>query len=113
MARTQLTAQKLQTPGGQAITFATADTANGEQVRNTGIQVVIVKTAAGGGVTVTFPSQPDQNNREGDLTKVLGASVEEAFGPFVNPLIWGDGSTQLYIDYASATGSVQVAVISI
>lgn len=113
MARTTLTAQKLQTLAGQDITFQAIDSVNGNQVRNTGIQVVLVKTPAGGAVTVSFPTQPDPFNRNSPVPSgAQGADRVTAYGPFTVPAIWGDAATLLFIDYSGITGSAQVAVIT-
>jgi len=114
MARTTITAQKLQTLAGQTVTFQAADAVNGMQVTNTGIQVLLVKTAAGEAVTVSFPTQPDPFNRTAPVPlSAQAASLERAYGPFTTPSIWGDAATLLFMDFSGITGTPQVAVITI
>jgi hypothetical protein len=114
MARTTITAQKLQTLAGQAISFQALDSANGMQVKNTGIQVVLVKTEAGAAATLSFPTQADAFNRTAPVPQGnVGASEVRAFGPFTTPSIWGDAATLLFIDASGVSGSAQVAVITI
>jgi hypothetical protein len=113
MARTVLTSQRLQAIGGQEVTFQAFDSANGHQVKNVGIQVVLVKLATGETLTVTIPSVADPYNRVGDQSKVLAGPTVEAFGPYVVPTIWGDGAAQLFIDGTGASGSPVIAVIEV
>ncbi len=113
MARTTLTAQKLQTLAGQAVTFQAIDAVNMMQVKNTGVQVVLVKTAVGDAVTVSFPSQADPFNRQGTILTAQAVSREDAYGPFTTPNIWGDAATQLYVDFSGVTGTPQIAVVTI
>lgn len=114
MARATITAQKLQTLVGQEVTFQAANAVDGMQVRNTGIQVVLVKTAAGEAAVVSFPTQPDAFNRTSPIPiGSVAASKVQAFGPFTTPQIWGDASTLLFIDFSGITGTPQVAVITI
>ncbi len=114
MARTTITAQKLQSLAGQAISYQNVDAPNGMQVRNTGIQVVLVKTSAGQAVTVSFPTQSDPFNRNAPVPiNAQGASVDVAYGPFTTPSIWGDAATLLFIDFSGVSGTPQVAVITI
>lgn len=113
MARTVLTSQRLQTIGGQDLTFATFDKTNGHEVKNVGIQVVLVKLEAAASITIQIPSVADPFSRVGDISKALVGPIEEAFGPFVTPTIWGDGASKLFIDSVSGTGTIQVAVIEV
>jgi len=112
-ARTTIAVQRLQAQGGQDITFSAIDFVNGMQCQSLGIEVVLVKLAAGEQATITIPSVADPFNREGDLSKTLNGPVIEAFGPFPVPTIWGDGAAKLFIDGTNGTGSAVIAVIEV
>lgn len=115
MARTVLTSQRLQSIGGQGVTFAAFDQVNGMQVKNVGIQVVLVKcTTSPDAVNVKVLSTIDPFNRLGDqLKSVSFTDGVVAFGPYVVPTIWGDGASQLFIDGTGSTGSPLIAVIEV
>ena len=114
MARTVIISQPLQTQPGQQINFQPVDGVNGMQVKNTGIQVVLVQTLAGGAVTVSFPTQPDTFGRTAPIPiGSQGVPQVVAYGPFTQPQIWGDGIVNLFIDFSGISGSPQIAVITI
>ncbi len=115
MARATITVQKLLAKGGQEVTFQSVDTVNLMQVRNTGVEVVLVRTSgAGSAVSVKFPSVKDPFDRFGDVGPVaIGAEKQYAFGPFTPPTIWGDGASFLFIDPSGVSGTATIAVVSI
>jgi hypothetical protein len=113
--RTVLTSQRIQTIGGQVISFQAFDAVNGMEVKNVGIQVVLVKCASSpDAVNVNIPSAVDPFNRLGDVGKscTVGDGIN-AFGPFVVPTNWGDGASKLFIDGTGSTGSPMIAVIEV
>jgi hypothetical protein len=112
--RTVITPQNLSLFAGQAITTQGADQVNGMQVKNTGIQVVLIKTGAADSINVTFASQPDAFNRKNDIGPIaVAANSLVAFGPFIPPVNFGDGAAQLFLDFTGSSGNPQVAVITI
>lgn len=115
MGRTVLTSQRLQSVDGQTLTFTGFDSVNGMQVKNVGIQVVLVKcTSSPDAINVKIPSVADPFNRLGDVLKsVSNTDGIVAFGPFTVPTIWGDGASQLFIDGTGSTGSPLIAVIEV
>lgn len=113
MPRTAITSQKLDTKAGEVITFVAVDQTNGMQVTNTGKQVVLLNAPAAASVSLTVPSVACGHGRTGDASGSITASQVKAFGPFEDPLIWGDGTGLLYLNFASLTGSVTIAVVEI
>lgn len=111
--RTVITPQNLSSLLGQALTTQGCDVANGMQMKNTGSQVIVVKTGAGEAITVTFASQADAFGRTGDITKVVPASTVMFFGPFIPPVNWGDGAAQLFVDFSGSSGNPQIAAITV
>ncbi len=111
--RTVITPQNLKTMDGQVLTTQSCDVTNGMQVKNTGSQVVVVKTGAGEAITVTFASQADAFGRTGDIVKAVPASTVEFFGPFAPPVNWGDAAAQLFVDFSGSSGNPQIAAITI
>lgn len=112
-ARTTIAVQRLQAQDGQDITFTAFDFVNGMQCQSLGIQVVLVKLAAGEQATVTIPSVADPFNRLGNLSKTLNGPVVEAFGPYPVPTIFGDGAAKLFVDGTNGTGAAVIAVIEV
>lgn len=111
--RTVITPQNLSAMAGQAITFQSIDTVNGMQVKNTGSQVILIRTAAGETITVNFPSQVDAFNRLGDLGGSQSGLALKSYGPFLPEVNWGDAAAQLYIDASGSSGNPQVAVVTV
>jgi len=113
--RTVLTSQRLQSIGGQTISFVAFDQVNGMKVKNVGIQVVLVKcSTAPDAVSVNIPSAVDPFNRLGDVGELVNVGVGlAAFGPFVVPTNWGDGASELFIDGTGSTGSPLIAIIEV
>lgn len=111
MPRTAITVQKLDTNAGEVITFANIDVTNGMQYTNTGKEIILLLTDAAESVTITIPSVACGHGRTGDVSGSIAASQLKAFGPFVDPKIWGDGSALTYLDFATQVGTVQVAVV--
>lgn len=112
-ARTTIAVQRLQAQNGQEITFQAVDFVNGMQCQSLGIEVFLVKLAAGEQCTITVPSVADPFDRTGDLTRTLNGPTVEAFGPYPVPTIWGDGAAKLFLDGTNGTGSAVVAVIEV
>jgi hypothetical protein len=109
--RTPVTVQDLNQKGGQTITFAAIDAVNGMQIPNDGNTVILMKTAAGEGYTLTIASFTDPYDRLGDKTDIVGASVgPRAYGPFNPNTVWGDGHGLLYFDF---TGTGSIAAVKI
>jgi hypothetical protein len=113
MARTILTPQRLDTKAGEQPTYQTVDPTNGMQTRNSGVEVVAVRTVGGTGLTVQFPSVACSHGRLGDVSTVQAQDVTQYYGPFTDPATWGDGGSQLFIDASTFTGTAQIAVIVI
>lgn len=112
--RTVINPQNLSLFAGQAITTVGCDQVNGMQVKNTGIQVVFIKTGPGDSISVTFASQPDSFNRKSDVGPVfVGPNALVAFGPFIPPTNFGDGAAQLFLDFTGSSGNPQVAAVTI
>ena len=112
--RTVITPQNLSTFAGQVVTTVGCDQVNGMQVKNTGIQVVLIKTGPGDSINVTFASQPDAFNRKSDVGPIaVGPNSLVAFGPFIPPVNFGDGAAQLFIDFTGSSGNPQIAAITI
>ncbi len=113
MARTTITPQRLNSVGGEAITFQEIDAANGMQCQNTGGQVLLVQSGTGDSVTVTIPSQPDAIGRTGNEVGVVSGFQTKAFGPIIPPEAWGDAAALAFFDFTGKTGSPRVAVVTI
>lgn len=111
--RTVITPQNLSAMTGQALTTQSCDVTNGMQIKNTGSQVVVIKTAAGEAITVTIAAQPDAYGRTGDIVKAVPASTIEFLGPFIPPVNWGDAAAQLFVDFSGSSGNPQIAAITI
>ena len=103
-SRTTLALQTASAISGAAITFVPVDTVNGMQVQNTGRVAILIQTTGSGGVTVAVPSVPCIHGRLGNVSTIVPASVLEEFGPFQDPVIWGDGKGLLFIDFSAAVG---------
>lgn len=112
MARTILTTHPLVAKTGVTPVFSPIDTLNLMQTRNSGVEVVVVKTGAAGALTLRFPSTPDAFGRTGDIVVTMGANAETYFGPFSPANIWGDGASQLFIDPSALAGTASIAVVS-
>ena len=118
MARTALTAQ---VPLGSypslplaalsaALTFAASDNANGNSVKSTGRELIVINNTDVGAQTVTITSRAvGPLNRTGDITTYsIPASGFAMLGPFaVNG--WQQSDGNLYIDTSSA--NIKLAVI--
>lgn len=113
MARTVIPVQRLQTLAGQAITYQNFDQANGMQVKNLGIQVVLVRAGSGVSGVIGIPSVPDPFNRLGDINAAVAQSTDVAFGPFTVPTNFGDGASTLFINGTNSSGTMQIAVIEV
>lgn len=114
--RTQLAIQQVSTPGGTGLTFAPVDTINGMQVPNTGRVALLVQTGTPGGfsagVTVNIPSVACIHGRLGDITAVVPSGVLQAFGPFQDPTIWGDGRSLLFANFSAAIGGTALNTVA-
>ncbi len=114
MARTAITVQRLDTKGGELVTFVGADAVNGMQAQNDGTVTVLVRTGLNAAVTVKFPSVACQHGRLGDIqvsmTPVTSGQVQ-SFGPFVDFQNWGDGRGLLFMDFSGVSGQVDVAAV--
>jgi len=114
MARTVITPQTINLKGGAVITFAAIDQANGMQVLHAGRHIVLVQAIAASSVNVTIPSVACGHGRVGDITTVaVSASTIKAFGPFSPVELWGDGLSNLFINFAGSSGTVTIAVVEI
>jgi len=112
-ARTVLTTQPLNSQAGITLPFIPVDVANGHQVRNSGVQVVVCITGGASSVNLKFASVADAFGRTADLVVAQGASLTRYYGPFAPSNIWGDGASQLFIDPSALSGTASIAVISI
>lgn len=114
MARTTITATRMDATAGKAIPYQSIDQVNGMQVLNTGAQVALVQAATGDSVSVKVASQPDGAGRTGDVgpIAVVGPATFQ-FGPYSPAVNWGDGFTNLFFDFTGLTGSPRIAVVTI
>lgn len=120
MARTALTAQVPLGPYptlplaalAAALTWAAVDNVNGNSVKSTGRELVLVNNTDVAAQTVTFASVASSPfNRTGDITTYsIPASGFAMFGPFAVDG-WRQSDGNLYINATSA--NVKVAVISL
>lgn len=114
--RTVLSIQQISSPAGLALGFVPVDTINGMQVQNTGRVALAVATGTQGGfsagVTVNIPSVACIHGRLGDITAVVPSGVVEFFGPFQDPTIWGDGRSQLFINFSAAIGGTALNTVA-
>lgn len=113
MARTIIPTTKLNSKLGVFATGLPIDSLNGMQLRNTGIEVVVLVTGTGSSLVLNFPSQPDAFGRSVPVQITQGASQVGYYGPFAPASIWGDAASQLLIDPGVVTGTANIAVISI
>lgn len=111
MARTALTTQKFAT-SGLAPVYVAPDVA-GCAFRNSGKQVLHVKNASAGPVTVTLQiGRTVQGQTVTAPTATVAAGTDKFFGPFPDDYDQQDGTDNVYVDF-SAVASVTVAALGI
>lgn len=112
-APTQLTIQQLNSITGEDVVWVGADLVNGNQFQNTGRAALLVKTT--GSITISIPSRPDAAGRLGDVLQPVSGLTDpfvHAFGPYVDPSIWGDG-VQLQVFYSGFAGHVTPKIAAV
>ncbi len=94
-----------------AITEADADSSNGNEFVNSGVERLLVRNASGSSVNITIASVADPaTGRTGDITnQAVANGVTRAFGPF--PVQLWNQSTGVVNVTASAGTNVKLAVI--
>lgn len=95
-----------------SITFTAGDASNNHYFLNTGREVLIMQSSAGG-KTATITSVADEDGRTGDLTLAPAAGIIGAAG-FFNPSLFSQGGSgdlnKVFVELDADTG-VSFAVV--
>jgi hypothetical protein len=113
MARTAIAVQDLVKKGDKTVAFVAVDDANGMYFNNTGREVIVVKSQATSGVTMTVLSVACSHGRTGDKTVVVGASEDHmvyALPPDEFNQAGADAG-KVFLNFAAKSGTVQIAVV--
>ncbi|GAB6171994.1 hypothetical protein JCM15765_14720 [Paradesulfitobacterium aromaticivorans] len=112
MPRTSIPVQTVPFQGGAAITYAAADTVNGNVFTNDSDTVLIVKNAGAGAITVTVTAVPDEAGRSVNLVHTVNATSDAVIGPLRTGW-WNQRGADLGKVYIDFSGAASVAALKI
>lgn len=112
MPRTSLAVQSVPFQKGAGITYAAADTVNGNMFDNDGNTVLIVKNAGAGAINVTVTAVDDEAGRSVNLVQNVAATSDAILGPFRTPW-WNQRGSDLGKVYVDFSGAASVAALKL
>lgn len=111
MARTQITVQALPINGAAAVTFVSADAANGMFFVNDGDTQVMVRNTDASTHTVTIDSVADSAGRTGDIVTTVPITTGLVVSSRLSPALFNQlGTNNCNVDFSASTG-MTIAVV--